>query len=63
MEYLGIVNMSVYFLAQVEGGRTMGDEAGNWIEVIGMYMYQNHSSAVKYFLWERGAIEELTAAK
>lgn len=41
----------------------MGDEAGKGIEVIGMYMYLNHSSAVKCFLWERGVIEELTAAK
>lgn len=35
IEHLRIVNMSVYFLAQVVGGRTMGDEVKKAVEVIG----------------------------
>lgn len=49
------------FLVQVEGERAMGDEVGKGIEVVGRC--QVHPSALKCFLWQRGAAENFSIAK
>lgn len=66
MKIYGTFRCSEYVftsLVQAKGGRAMRDEVGKGTEVVGEVQMPTSPSAMKYFLWQKKAIEELSIAK